>query len=244
MGFGGGGGGALPAHVHNSVPLQGGPLDFVNDTISSMNAGSTTFSNGAALQELVIGNAGDSLVVNAGATAPEWSAAGASPVWIADGTDSSAGGTASLQVAGMTGRDITQVLFSVGVNATTTAYPMIRVNGISTTTYRVRNMNNATEYTNTGATGYILDENTGSNLDKQYQGEMYIFKGNPNLSFTGNTMKSILGSLNTSVPSPSPNLDTHGMGNQDSTSDITQIDLLLSAGNIYGTIQVNSMNYQ
>jgi len=75
MGFGGGGGGALPAHVHNSVPLQGGPLDFVNDTISSMSAGSTTYSNGLALQELAIGAAGNSLVVNGAATAPEWAAA-------------------------------------------------------------------------------------------------------------------------------------------------------------------------
>ena len=73
MGFGGGGGaGPLPAHVHNAVPLQGGPLDFANDTIASLNAGSTTFSDGAALQELVIGNAGDAMVVNGGGTAPEW----------------------------------------------------------------------------------------------------------------------------------------------------------------------------
>ena len=72
MGFNGGGGGSLPAHVHNSVPLQGGPLDFANDTIASLNAGSTTFSDGAALQELVIGNVGDSLIVNGLGTAPEW----------------------------------------------------------------------------------------------------------------------------------------------------------------------------
>ena len=72
MGFGGGGSAGMTNHVHNSVPLQGGPLDFANDTISSMNAGSTTYSNGAALQELVIGNPGDSLVVNGGGTAPEW----------------------------------------------------------------------------------------------------------------------------------------------------------------------------
>jgi hypothetical protein len=72
MSFGGGGGGALQNHVHNNVPLQGGPLDFANDTIASLNAGSTTFSDGAALQELVIGNAGDSLVVNGAGTAPEW----------------------------------------------------------------------------------------------------------------------------------------------------------------------------
>ena len=80
MGFGGGGGGALPAHVHNSVPLQGGPLDFANDTIASLNAGSTTFSDGAALQELVIGNAADTLVVNPAGTAPEWAAAAAGSV--------------------------------------------------------------------------------------------------------------------------------------------------------------------
>ena len=75
MGFGGGGGGQLTPHVHNSVPLQGGPLDFTNNTIASLTAGSTTFSDGAALQELVIGNPTDTLVVNGAGTAPEWGAA-------------------------------------------------------------------------------------------------------------------------------------------------------------------------
>jgi len=77
MGFGGGGSSGMTAHVHNNVPLQGGPLDFANDTIASLNAGSTTFSDGAALQELVIGNAGETLTVNGGATAPEWVAGAA-----------------------------------------------------------------------------------------------------------------------------------------------------------------------
>jgi hypothetical protein len=77
MGFGGGGGGALPTHVHNSVPLQGGPLDFANDTIASLNAGSTTFSDGAALQELLIGTPSQALVVNGAGTAPEWATAAA-----------------------------------------------------------------------------------------------------------------------------------------------------------------------
>ena len=48
LAFGGGGGGQLTPHVHNSVPLQGGPLDFTNNTIASLTAGSTTFSDGAA----------------------------------------------------------------------------------------------------------------------------------------------------------------------------------------------------
>ena len=76
MAFGGGGGGQLTPHVHNSVPLQGGPLDFTNNTIASLTAGSTTFSDGAALQELVIGTPAQSLVVNGAGTAPEWGAAG------------------------------------------------------------------------------------------------------------------------------------------------------------------------
>lgn len=75
MGFGGGGSAGMTNHVHNSVPLQGGPLDFANDTIASLNAGSTTFSDGAALQELVIGNPSDALVVNGAGTAPEWASA-------------------------------------------------------------------------------------------------------------------------------------------------------------------------
>ena len=81
MSFGGGGGGALPNHEHTNIALDGGPLDFVNTTIASMNAGSTTFSDGNALQELVIGTPAQQLKVNAGATAPEWftpAAAGAS----------------------------------------------------------------------------------------------------------------------------------------------------------------------
>jgi len=55
MGFGGGGGGALPNHEHTNIPLSGGPLDFDNVTIASLLAGSITYSDGAALQELPIG---------------------------------------------------------------------------------------------------------------------------------------------------------------------------------------------
>tara|TARA_Y100000310_G_scaffold79688_1_gene76364 strand:- start:844 stop:1449 length:606 start_codon:yes stop_codon:yes gene_type:complete len=82
MSFGGGGSAGLTNHVHNNVPLQGGPLDFANDTIASLNVGSTTFSDGAALQELVIGNAGDTMVVNGAGTAPEWGAASGATITV------------------------------------------------------------------------------------------------------------------------------------------------------------------
>jgi len=75
MGFGGGGGGALPNHEHTNIALDGGPLDFVNTTVASLLAGSITYSDGAALQELVIGGAGDQLQVSGGV--PAWASASA-----------------------------------------------------------------------------------------------------------------------------------------------------------------------
>jgi len=75
MGFGGGGGAALPNHQHTNVPLTGGPLDFSNVTIASLAASSMTFSDGAALQELTIGGAGDIMQVSGGV--PVWASASA-----------------------------------------------------------------------------------------------------------------------------------------------------------------------
>lgn len=76
MAFGGGGGGAITAHVHDNTPLQGGPLDMAGTTIGSLNAGSITYSDGAALQELAIGAASDNLTVSGGGL-PQWTASGA-----------------------------------------------------------------------------------------------------------------------------------------------------------------------
>ena len=73
MAFGGGGGGAITAHVHDNTPLQGGPLDMAGTTIGSMAQGSVTYSDGAALQELVIGGSGTALTSNG--TLPIWGAA-------------------------------------------------------------------------------------------------------------------------------------------------------------------------
>ena len=79
MSFGGGGGGAITAHVHDNTPSEGGPLDFGNVTIGSMAQGSVTYSDGAALQELVAPAlpAGEVLSFQPAATAPSWSAAAA-----------------------------------------------------------------------------------------------------------------------------------------------------------------------
>ena len=74
MGFGGGGGGALPNHEHTLIPLDGGPLDLAGVTVGSMNAGDITFSDGAALQQLAYPAvpAGETLTAAALSSAPAW----------------------------------------------------------------------------------------------------------------------------------------------------------------------------
>jgi len=84
MGFGGGGGGALPNHEHTLIPLDGGPLDFNNTTVGSMNQGDITFSDGAALQQLAYPAvpAGETLTAVAASTTPAWVAgAAAASTW-------------------------------------------------------------------------------------------------------------------------------------------------------------------
>jgi hypothetical protein len=78
MSFGAGGGGPLPNHEHTNIPLDGGPLDFLNTTIASMNQGSITFSDGAALQELIMPAVPNNEVLTfpPAATSPSWQAAG------------------------------------------------------------------------------------------------------------------------------------------------------------------------
>ena len=77
MPFNGGGGGALPPHEHTNIANDGGPLDFNNTTIGSMNAGDITFSDGAALQTLAYPGvpAGETLTAAALSTSPSWAAA-------------------------------------------------------------------------------------------------------------------------------------------------------------------------
>lgn len=69
----GGGGQTLP-HKHTNIANDGSPLDMNNVTIGSLAAGSITYSDGAALQELTIGAGATVLTSTAGV--PAWAAAG------------------------------------------------------------------------------------------------------------------------------------------------------------------------
>jgi len=77
MGFSGSGSSVTRAHTHDSgVINDGGSLNLngVTQGGAAMTTGAITFSDGAAgnMQVLTLGNASDTLAVNAAATAPEW----------------------------------------------------------------------------------------------------------------------------------------------------------------------------
>jgi hypothetical protein len=101
MPFNGGGGGSLPNHEHTNIPQDGGPLDFNNTTIGSMNAGDITFSDGAALQTLAYPGvpAGETLTAAAASTAPSWVAgAGATPLYELVGSTTLGGAASTIDV--------------------------------------------------------------------------------------------------------------------------------------------------
>lgn len=75
MGFAGGGGGVLTNHTHDTAVTNDGGALAANATMFGLSAGSLLYSDGSNIQELGVGSATDSLVVNAGATAPEWATA-------------------------------------------------------------------------------------------------------------------------------------------------------------------------
>jgi microcystin-dependent protein len=79
MGFSGSGSSVTRSHTHDSgIINDGGSLNLngVTQGGAAMTTGAITFSDGAAgnMQVLTLGNASDTLSVNAGATAPEWTA--------------------------------------------------------------------------------------------------------------------------------------------------------------------------
>jgi hypothetical protein len=99
MGFSGGGTNLLKAHKHTSAVQDGSPLNMDNVTEGSLTAGDVIYSDGAALQRLAIGAAADNLVVNAGATAPEWTAAAAGGATITTQKISPTGGQTTTSVS-------------------------------------------------------------------------------------------------------------------------------------------------
>jgi hypothetical protein len=248
MGFSGGGSNILKAHRHDGTVVQdGGSLDFNNITQSQSSAGDVFYSDGVHLQQLAYPGApaGETLTAAAASTAPSWAAGGGSG-FQADGFDS--GDKASLSVSGMTGRDITHIFYQVEPSTiSTTAYPRMRVNGISTGTYDCCLMNQyvtgATDLEwNQTATGYFLGHEDGHNSEYQYIGDIYLYKGIGTHESTGNFMT--LRGLTYRNDSSQMSYIIYGGGYQTDDSAITDISFTMSSGNISGKIQVNSMNYQ
>ena len=135
MPFNGGGGGALPPHEHTNIANDGGPLDFNNTTIASMNSGDMTYSDGAALQQLAIAAPNDQLRVSAG-NIPEWFTPGAGTAVyeeIASTTLGVAANDITLTFPAVSGSDVAEFYFVTnGAVDNSNGELAIRINNHST----------------------------------------------------------------------------------------------------------------
>lgn len=135
MGFSGGGSNILKPHKHSSAVQDGSPLNMVNVTEGSLNAGDTIYSDGNALQRLAVGAVGTTMTVS-GANIPSWAAAASgSPYVLVDSqTLGSDNQTLESTFTAINQSDISRLV--VVLNAQGTAGgSTIRVNGITTNTY-------------------------------------------------------------------------------------------------------------
>ena len=163
MPFNGGGGGALPPHEHTNIANDGGPLDFNNTTIGSMNAGDITFSDGAALQQLAYPAipAGETLTAAALSTAPSWSAGGSSASYeqvgnVELGIDAA---TIGLTFAAISADDIASLeIFYGGRLSNAGTDCNMRINNVSTGDYN-------TQYNQvTAGAGSIFQNTSGTEI--------------------------------------------------------------------------------
>lgn len=140
MPFSGGGGGALTNHVHDSTPLQGGPLSFNGTTIGGMSAGDITYSDGAALQTLTYPAvpAGETLQAVALSTAPSWAAAAPAAStfeFVASQTLAVSATEIDITFPSISGDDISQLMcvYVGGFDANSEAH--LQINGINSGYY-------------------------------------------------------------------------------------------------------------
>ena len=206
-------------------------------------AGSTGGYLAEGLTGITGGIAGEVLTATA-TDVPVWAAAG-SGTWTADGTDS--GDKASLNVSGMTGRDITHIFYQVEPSTILTSeYPRMRVNS-QNVNYDCCLFNQyvtgATDLEwNQTATGFFLGHEDGHTSEYQYVGDIYLYKGISTQESTG--MFMTLRGLTYRNDSSQMSYIIYGGGYQPDTNPITDISFTMTSGNISGKIQVNSMDYQ
>ena len=252
MGFSGGGSNILKAHRHDGLVVQdGGSLDFNNITQSNSAAGQVFYSDGVHLQQLAYPGvpAGETLTATPASTSPTWAAGSAGGTFIVDGTATAATPQATLAVTGMTGRAITQVIYSVADDNNGGSELWLQVNGSST------GYNNLISATAGGGTGagqqttadgaFLLSQ--GGSTYYTHSGICYIFAADSNFPTSnqrGTVSRGMDNMWGGGTNEPIYIMDTTGV-NSTITAAVTSITLRFGNGvqDIQGNIQVNSMNY-
>lgn len=221
------------AHKHSVPSGDGGELS----------EGITNFSGG---------NVGEVLTATATAI-PQWTApAGGSSTFTPDGTAHAATVQASLDVTGMTGRDITQIIYFVCDNDSGTSNLRCQINGETGNTYNNTNQfgqtgSSYTCDTTTGDSSFLLSNAAGGGWT--HSGIFYIYRANSDFASVsanvevGTTTRGLDNMCNMIGDKVRYLNDSTGI-NDTVTAAPTSIKFFFDGQDIAGNIQVNSMDYQ
>jgi hypothetical protein len=225
MPFNGGGGGALPPHEHTNIANDGGPLNFNNTTIASMNAGDITYSDGAALQILPYPGvpAGESLTAVAASTAPSWTAAasGAKMILIDSQILLGAASTITSTFAAVNQSDVSQfVAILNGAKTTTSSEMYLTLNSIATATYDLGSL----QQTTAAPTGLQRTSQSQWNFDNQASTGVYVIANITCNAVTDNLLCNI-----TSTTDKGSTMVTHAQNSTAGQTSLSEVEFSLSS---------------
>ena len=202
------------------------------DTVLTV-AGDVLFENSTPeLARLPKGNLND--VLTMGSALPAWSAPSGG-AWTSLGSDYQDGAVAELEVT-FTSMDLLYIQYAIQNSAT--AEPLIRTNDDSGSgNYMTRKLKGTGEVDTT--TSGITVGQSGSNAITE--GQLLIWNPDPNASYTGARMVFYGHNLDTSATQTS-NVFLGGCNN-DSTTDVTSIQAILTTGDTQGSLKIMGFDY-
>jgi len=238
MGFSGGGSNVTKPHTHDSTIVQDGGSLAANVTQFGLSAGSILYSDGSNIQELGVGSASDALVVNGGATAPEWAAA-SSGAWTQEGYQTESGFVATLSVD-VSDKDFYQVFYNISSEGTTSCSASVRINGVNSGYEWMTLSQYATSvssHESTSDSQVILEPSQSA---KTSYGVITIYKSDPNARETGTLFRGIAGNSKSGI---GINYMATNAGWVSTTGAISSIQILYNTGNVLGSMTVMSADF-
>jgi len=221
MGFSGGGSNVTKAHTHDSNIVQDGGSLAANVTQFGLTTGSILYSDGSNIQELGVGSAGDSLIVNGAGTAPEWGTVGGAGSMVFLTKTTASGSSPTLDSGALTAYEEYFFTLTAGDAGSGNNYQM-RFNSVAVNYNWRYSSNGGADSTDTGADS-IRCGGSGDNENFTYG---YI-------SSSSSVENQMIGHATTKdAGATAPSRSEAVGGDQDTTNPVSSIQIRMEGSNI------------